>query len=239
MIPVIILCGGFGTRLQSVLPNTPKVLAPINGQPFLSFLLEHLRAQALLDRVILSTGHLSDQIEDFVISQADSYPGLRCIKEPEPLGTAGAVKYVVEKAQLDGPFLIMNGDTWFNAPIRTLATDCLIREPGEWVVALTSMRNADRFGLVEFDASSHHIEAFKEKQQIGETPAWINAGVYLGWSQTFNDYTLPQPCSTEHWLFPALLQDKKLYCRSFSEATFLDIGIPEDYQQAEQLLVTR
>lgn len=238
MIPVIVLCGGLGSRLQSVLPGTPKVLAPIHGKPFLSYLLEQLRQQALLDRVLLSTGHLADQISTYISEQEQYRDKVVCITEPEPMGTAGAVNYVVQKAQLEGPFLVMNGDTWFDAPLRTLASDCLIQEPGSWVVALTSMRHADRFGIVEFDEKTHQITAFKEKQRIEETPAWINAGVYLGWSQTFRDYGLPQPCSMEQWLFPALLQDKKLYYRTFTDATFLDIGVPEDYHLAAKLLST-
>lgn len=236
MIPVIILSGGLGTRLRAVISGLPKVLAPINGKPFLEYVLEHLREQALLDRVLLSTGHLSEHIESYISSKEDYRDKVVCIREPVPMGTAGAVKYVVEQAQLEGPFLVMNGDTWFDAPLRTLATDCLIREPGIWELALTRISDEDRFGRVEFDVATHQILAFKEKQKIGETPEWINAGVYLGWSRTFSDYQLPQPCSMEHWLFPSLLQDKKLYCRQFSEATFLDIGIPGDYQRAIELL---
>lgn len=236
MIPVVILCGGLGTRLRAVVEEKPKVLAPVAGRPFLEYVIGHLRSQGLGGDIWLSTGYLADQVAAFAESLDTPDQRVRCIAESEPLGTGGALRYAAEQAGIEGPFLAMNGDTWFDAPLRTLASDCLVRKPGEWVVALTSMRHADRYGTVSFDEGTRQIRAFNEKHPIGETPEWINAGVYLAWSQNLADAPFHGKFSLETDVFPVLLRGGLLFARPFPRSTFLDIGIPVDYAKAEAIL---
>lgn len=236
MIPVVILCGGFGTRLRSVVEEKPKVLAPVAGRPFLAYVIDLLRTQGLGEEIWLSTGYMADQVAAFAESVDKPGQRVRCIEEAERLGTGGALQFAVPSAGIEGPFLAMNGDTWFDAPLRTLASDCLVRKPGEWVVALTPMRHADRYGTVEYDESTRQIRSFREKHPIGEISEWINAGVYLGWSQNLDGSRFRGKFSLETDVFPAYLNEGLLYARPFPQSTFLDIGIPVDYAKAEAIL---
>lgn len=233
MMQVVILCGGLGTRLRPVVHETPKVLAPVNNRPFLAYLINHLRSQGLGESIWLSAGYLSEQVQVFAESVDTPAQRVRCIAEAEPLGTGGALRFAMNKAQISGPFIAMNGDTWFDAPLRTLAAESMVRAPGEWVVALTPMKHADRYGTVDFDPDSRKILQFHEKRPIGAEPEWINAGAYLAWTDTLNDPSLSEIFSLETSLFPKLHAQGQLFARPFANSRFLDIGIPEDYAKAE------
>jgi D-glycero-alpha-D-manno-heptose 1-phosphate guanylyltransferase len=235
MMPVVILCGGFGTRLRTVVSDTPKVLAPVNGRPFLAYVIDHLRSQGLGESIWLSTGYLADQVAEFAKSVNTPEQRVRCIAETQPLGTGGALRFAAVLAGIEGPFLAMNGDTWFDAPLRTLAVESMVRENGQWVVALTPMQHADRYGTVDFDPATRQVNAFVEKHPIGDDTEWINAGAYLAWTDTLRSPDLPEAFSLEQYLFPQLQQQGKLYARAFPNSRFLDIGIPEDYAKAEDL----
>ncbi len=236
MLPVVILCGGLGTRLRTVISEQPKVLAPVNGKPFLMYVIDHLRSQGLGEDIWLSTGYLADQLRVFAESIDEMGQSVRCIEENEPLGTGGALRFFVKEAKIEGPFLALNGDTWFDAPLRTLAVESMVRNRGEWVVALTNMTHSDRYGTVDFDPQDRKVISFIEKHAIGDLAEWINAGVYLGWSTSFDDLNLPDKCSLETEIFPQLLSRTMLFARTFPGARFLDIGIPEDYAKAEAIL---
>ncbi len=235
MMPVVILCGGFGTRLRTVVSDTPKVLAPVNGRPFLWYVIDHLREQGLGESIWLSTGYLADQVSAFAESIDQPDQRVRCIAEPQPLGTGGALRFAAVHAGIQGPFLAMNGDTWFDASLRTLAVESMVREPGEWVVALTPMKHADRYGTVDFDPATRRVNTFVEKHPIGADSEWINAGAYLAWSDTLSSQEPNKAFSLEQDLFPKLQQQGKLFARTFDNSRFLDIGIPEDYAKAEAL----
>lgn len=236
MLPVVILCGGLGTRLRTVVSEQPKVLAAVNGKPFLAYVIDQLRRQGLGEDIWLSTGYLADQLSVFAESMDQSGQRVRCVEEKEPLGTGGALRFLVKELNIEGPFLALNGDTWFDAPLRTLAVESMVRSRGEWVIALTSMKHSDRYGTVDFDPNTRKVLEFKEKHAIGEEVEWINAGVYLAWSDSLLDLNLPEKCSLETQGFPQLLDRNLLYARPFTGARFLDIGIPEDYAKAEVML---
>jgi len=236
MLPVVILCGGLGTRLRTVVSEQPKVLAPVNGRPFLHYIIDHLRNQGLGEDIWLSTGYMADHLS--VFAESVDLPGqrVRCIEEKEPLGTGGAMRFVVKKIGIQGPFLALNGDTWFDAPLRSLAVEAMVRNQGEWVLALTTMKHSDRYGTVVFDPQDRKVVEFREKHDIGEKVEWINAGVYLAWTNSLMSLDLPERFSLETEGFPQLLSNDQLYARPFTDARFLDIGIPEDYAKAEALL---
>jgi D-glycero-alpha-D-manno-heptose 1-phosphate guanylyltransferase len=236
MLPIVILCGGLGTRLRSVVNDQPKVLAPVKKRPFLMYIIDHLRSQGLGENIWLSTGYLADQLSVFAESVDQPEQRVRCIEEKERLGTGGALRFVVKEAAIEGPFLALNGDTWFDAPLRTLAVESMVRNPGEWVVALTTMKHSDRYGTVVFDPKDRKVLEFTEKHTIGSDAEWINAGVYLAWSSSFVKHDFPDRFSLETEGFPQLMKHDELYARPFPTARFLDIGIPEDYAKAEAIL---
>jgi D-glycero-alpha-D-manno-heptose 1-phosphate guanylyltransferase len=195
-----------------------------------------LRSKGLGEDIWLSTGYLADQLHVFAESIDQPDQRVRCMEEKEPLGTGGALRFLVKEAGIEGPFLALNGDTWFDAPLRTLAVESMVRNPGEWVVALTSMKHSDRYGTVVFDPADRKVTEFKEKHRIGEEPEWINAGVYLAWTNSLMSMNLSDRFSLETEAFPLLLMHNQLFARPFNGAHFLDIGIPEDYAKAEAIL---
>ncbi|HMU72395.1 MAG TPA: sugar phosphate nucleotidyltransferase, partial [Ferruginibacter sp.] len=155
----IILAGGLGTRLRSVVSDLPKCMAPVAGRPFLYFVIEQLKRNGV-DRFIFSLGYKHEAIEAWLQEQ---YPSLHisCVVEDEPLGTGGAIKLACSKASGEH-VLILNGDTFFNIDLDRLSrfhqdnkADCTL--------SLKPMIQFDRYGVVELQAD-HRIIAFKEKQ---------------------------------------------------------------------------
>lgn len=217
---VVILAGGLGTRLRSVVKDVPKPMADIAGTPFLELLLENLRIYGA-EEFILCVSHLRHVIEGYF---GTSYKGIpiRYSIEEEPLGTGGAVKQAFDLYQLDEA-LVINGDTFVQADYAAFWQE----GSGEQLaVLLKAVENADRYGRVEVNAE--RIMSFKEKTLDGK-PGLINAGVYRVTAGLFA--AMPQKFSFEKDLMEP--QVANLRPRMFlAEDYFIDIGIPESYEQA-------
>ncbi len=224
----IILAGGFGTRLQTVVKEVPKPLAPISGKPFLFWLITYLQQQGITN-FIFSLGYLHNLVEDFL---KEEFPNLNydCVIETEPLGTGGAIKFCLNKTN-ETDVIIVNGDTFFNLNIKDFVqfyqnsnSDCCI--------ALTPMQNFDRYGSVTLDNDNNVLE-FNEKKYC-ET-GLINTGVLLLNKNVFLNKTehLPQNFSYEKdFLEPNISQIK--VTGYIAAGYFIDIGIPEDYHKADR-----
>jgi NDP-sugar pyrophosphorylase family protein len=232
MLPVVILCGGLGTRLRPVVEDRPKAMVPVQGMPFLAHLLQYLQEGGVTD-VILSTGHLGEQIEAFV-DRTTWEPTVECIREEEPLGTGGALRYVAEEAELDS-FVAMNGDTLFSGSVRRLVNFHNEQEAAATSVALAQTDQPDRYGRVRFDEETGAITGFDEKQSGIEGTVWINAGVYVLDPTVWKSIEQGEKVSLEREVFPEWVR-KGLYGCRFPDADFLDIGTPEDYRKAEEWL---
>ncbi|MDF9830961.1 nucleotidyltransferase family protein [Parabacteroides sp. PF5-6] len=220
----IILAGGMGTRLQAVVRELPKAMAPVAGRPFLYYLLETLEA-AGFDHVILAVGYRHEVIEEW-LSAFSTRMRISLVVEEEPLGTGGAARLSLCQAEQPDVF-ILNGDTFF--PVDYAAMLVSHREMGaEATLALKEMRSATRYGLVELHNDAH-IARFREKQ-TGES-GLINGGVYLIRREALRHY--PDRFSLEKDYFEAVVGSKKL-AGFLSGRYFLDIGIPEDYEQARK-----
>lgn len=227
-IEAIILAGGFGTRLQSIVKDVPKPMADIRGKPFLEYLLLFL-AKHGFSKVILSVGYKKEVIIDYF---KDSYLGMNIVYVPEdiPLGTGGAIKKALTKSS-DENILILNGDTFFDVNI-ALLYDTHQRNTSNITMALKPMMHFDRYGSVNI--SNGTIVSFEEKGI--KDKGLINAGAYiirqniqqmlakLDTAFSFEKDFLEKHIST---LKPtAYIED----------AYFIDIGIPEDYKKAQQEL---
>jgi D-glycero-alpha-D-manno-heptose 1-phosphate guanylyltransferase len=227
-VPAILLVGGIGTRLQSVLPATPKPLAPVGDAPFLELLIRQLRSQGIR-RLVMCTGHLADQVEsefgnghkwDVVIDYS---------KELQPLGTAGAVRFAERYLTQASDFLVMNGDSFLELDFRKLIR--FHREHGGLVsMAVRRVTDAARYGTVQLGADNR-VVGFREK--IGASvPAIINGGVYVFKRAILED--IPEgPASLEKDVFPQLLE-YGIYALE-QQGMFIDIGTPEDYARARSL----
>lgn len=226
MKEAIILAGGFGTRLKHIVNDVPKPMAPINGEPFLSYLFLRLK-QAGITHVILSTGYLHEKIEDFYGNEFD---GLRLTysRETEPLGTGGAILFGMEKALSDN-VLVLNGDTLFDIDFSVLY-DVHACKQSVLSVALRRVEDVARYGSVRTDADGR-IVAFTEKNELsGE--GMINGGIYLIQKKWFTGLNLPSKFSFEKEVLEAAFQDAEFYGKDF-QSYFIDIGVPEDYARAQ------
>lgn len=223
---IIILAGGLGTRLNQTVPDTPKPMAPVNGKPFLQYLLNHIN-EAGFRRVILSTGYLSEKIESYFNNRYKDLELLYSV-EDEPLGTGGAVQLAF--AQVQTPhFMVMNGDTFFRINLDLLFQKH-IEQLADVTMALRQVEDASRYGSVKFDLNNR-ILRFTEKSEVPE-PGYINGGIYVISSRFFKAQAMPGKFSLERDLFESKLDSGNSFGLIFNDY-FLDIGIPADYHRAQ------
>jgi NDP-sugar pyrophosphorylase family protein len=226
--PAVLLVGGLGTRLRSVLPTTPKPLAPLGKLSFLELLIRQLRSQGV-SRVVLCTGHLADQIEREFGDGRKWNLTIEYSREPQPLGTAGAVKLAGRYLNGSSEFLVMNGDSFLEVDLGQLIQlyrrrHCLV------TMAAVQVSNAGRYGTLQTDSNGRLI-GFLEKTG-SDQPGLINAGVYVFNHEILN--CIPDgPASLEKDVFPHIL-NKGVYVQVQS-GMFIDIGTPEDYVRAQEL----
>lgn len=220
----IILAGGFGTRLKSVLAETPKPMAPIHGKPFLAYLIEYL-AQQGVHEVVLSVHYLREQIQTFF--NAD-YAGvkIRYAIEESPLGTGGAIVHALREMASNEPVFVLNGDTFVKLDYRAMYAQHQAQQ-ADLTMALRSVDDCSRYGKVV--VSEGVINDFREKGEAG--PGRINAGVYLLQPDLFARFNLPTVFSFENEFVQPNLATLKPQAFAANDY-FIDIGIPEDYAKA-------
>jgi NDP-sugar pyrophosphorylase family protein len=233
-LPAIVLCGGLGTRLRGAFPDVPKVLAPVGGVPFLDHLLRLLARHGLRD-IVLAAGVGSEQVRRVAGDGSEWGLSVRTVVEPNPLGTAGAARFALEEAGIDTPFFVVNGDSYFGGDLGHLVARHV--EDGSAVATLGLARVADasRYGTVEFDEESGVVTGFREKDHARSGAAWINAGTYVLSAEALTAVRPGQPGSIERDVFPGLV-GRGLRAVGFPDATFIDIGTPEDHARAESML---
>ena len=222
----VVLVGGVGTRLRPLTSDLPKQMLPIVDRPMIEHVVGHLAAHGV-EEVVLSLGFLPDAF-------LDTYPDGRCAGlplhyavEPEPLDTAGAIRFAVEDAGIDEAFLVLNGDV-----LTDLAVDELIgfhRASGaEATVSLTPVDDPSRYGVVPTDADGR-VTGFVEKPPAGAAPCnWINAGTYVFEPSVIDRIEPGRRVSVEREVFPAMADEGVLYGLR-SEAYWVDTGTPETY----------
>ena len=224
----VVLVGGLGTRLQPVLPTTPKPLARVGNMPFLELLILQLRSQGVR-HIVMCTGHLADQIEqefgdghalDVVIDYS---------KETRPLGTAGAVKFAMRYVEQASDFLVMNGDSFLELDFAKFLAFHRQRA-GLVSIAVRKVSDAARYGTVQV-AEGNRVAGFHEKTG-SQAPGTINGGVYV-FNRSALEYIPEGPSSFEKDVLPRLL-DRGVYALE-QHGIFIDIGTPEDYARAQTL----
>ena len=218
---MLVLAGGFGTRLQSVVADVPKALAPVGQIPFLYLQIEHWIAQGLRSFVFL-LHHQADLIISFLEAEKKGLlkeSEVTWFIEPTPMDTGGAVAYAVKQLNLLGCFLLTNADTWLGAGFEDISRTAA---PS---MAVLSLRDASRFGQVQFN-DQLNVTVFSEKSS-SQGPGWINAGLCHLNTDFFKDWN-GQPFSLERSLFPELASRGALKAVPL-QTDFIDIGIPDDY----------
>lgn len=224
----ILLCGGMGTRLRSVVSDRPKPMADICGKPFLQYLLEMLRDKGITE-VIFALGYMGEMIEEYF--QDGSAFGLKIAYsyEEEPLGTGGAIRNALPNI-LEEEVLVLNADTYFPMDYQGLLRFHQEND-GDFSLATRAVPDISRYGAVRRDAAGR-ILAWNEKLEDGGQPlaGEINGGIYVMKKSLIAEIpegkqSLEQDCVPK-WLS----EGKRIFGLPF-DGYFMDIGIPKDYQQ--------
>jgi D-glycero-alpha-D-manno-heptose 1-phosphate guanylyltransferase len=221
----IILAGGFGTRLRSVLADVPKPMAPIHDKPFLAYLMDYLIEQGVTE-FVLSVHYLREQIESYFQNFYRGVP-VRYAVEEKPLGTGGAIVNSLRQFS-DGslPVFVVNGDTFLKMDYREMFLRHRVSSP-LMSMALRKVSDCSRYGVVVTEGD--FVTAFHE--QGGVHPGLINAGVYLLDPGLFQGFLVGEEFSFERdFLFPNI---SVIGPGAFVvDEYFIDIGVPEDYARA-------
>lgn len=227
----IILAGGLGTRLRSVISELPKCMAPVAGKPFLHYVIDHLQQEGI-QNFIFSIGYKSESIVDYINDQygQSSKLNMQFSIEDEPLGTGGAIKLALNKIS-EKNILICNGDTLFKINIEKLSNFHL-QHNSDCTLSLKPMNNFDRYGVVKLN-DDDSIQSFKEKQFYEN--GFINGGMYDLNADEFMKENLPEKFSFEKDYLEKFVGKKKMYA-AVQDEYFIDIGIPEDYERAQKEL---
>lgn len=229
MKQAVILAGGFGTRLSHVVSDLPKPLAPISGIPFLDFVVKTLKKQGF-DNFVFLTGYKAECIENYFKNLENAV----FVREETALGTGGAILNAFDKLHED--FFVINGDTFFDIDYDLLKN---FGKDKQITLALRYTNDIERYGFVETD-DNFAIKSFTEKGCLPEDriDGYINGGIYyvhksalIPYAKTFKGKFV----SLETEIFPELSAKKELNGLPLG-GCFIDIGIPEDYYRAQDLI---
>lgn len=220
---LLVLAGGFGTRLQSVVSDVPKALAPVDNIPFLAFQIENWIAQGIRSFVFL-LHHQAELVQKYLESERHGLM-LGCefesLVEPTPLGTGGSIANAVRKLRLQGKFLVTNADTWLGSGVAALSS---ANAPAMGVI---EVQNSGRYGSVLFDRNGK-LSHFLEKDPDAKS-GWINAGLCIFSADSFLRFS-EVAFSLESHCFPLWVKEGRLNAVPI-QCSFIDIGVPEDYHR--------
>lgn len=219
----IILAGGLGTRLRSVINDIPKPMAPIHDKPFLEYLLSYLN-HFKIKKVVLSAGYKYQYIFDYF---GDNYKGIRLLYaiEDKPLGTGGGIRNAMDQINNDS-FFLLNGDTYYEVDMVKLL-NLHTEQKADITLSLKPMRNFNRYGTVKVKGTE--VVEFRAKRFTKK--GLINGGVYVVNRSVFLRYSQKERFSFEKEILQVMCNNLN-FQGYISEAHFIDIGIPEDYKKA-------
>ena len=226
---VIILAGGLGTRLRSIVNEVPKCMAPVANKPFIWYLFKYLTKYEV-SKVILSVGYLKECIYQWITEIKNQFPfEIEYAVEEIPLGTGGGIRLALEKVTSNHA-IVLNGDTFFNVNLKELYAKHL-NYNSNITLALKPMENFERYGNVKINETNNQILAFEEKKYC--TKGFINGGVYLIDKRVPLFNNLPQKFSFETEILQPQCKQGNLY-GIVQDGYFIDIGIPDDYIKANK-----
>jgi mannose-1-phosphate guanylyltransferase len=228
-VQAVVLVGGEGTRLRPLTSDVPKPAVTLVDRPFLAYAIEWLAGHGVTE-VVLACGFLPDVLRE-ALADEEERAGVEItyVAEPEPLGTAGAIRFAAEALgeRLEDRFLALNGDV-----LADLDLSALVRAHEERgaraTIGLHPVPDSSAYGLVNRDADGGVLQ-FLEK--TGEAvPGEINAGAYVLERSVLDLVPAGQAVSIEREVFPRLVGDG-LY-GLLLEGYWMDIGTPDRYLQA-------
>ena len=229
----ILLCGGLGTRLRSVVSDRPKPMADIAGKPFLHYLVKML-SESGVKHLIFALGYMGEQIEAYFQSGEEYGLSISYSYEDSPLGTGGAIRNALSKVSGEN-VLVLNADTYFHTDYESLLREQL-KNKAAMTIASRKIEDISRYGAILKDESGR-ILRWNEKMSSDQAEAprlgEINGGIYVMQKSLIEK--IPEgKQSLENDCIPAWLEDG-LYLQAVpSDGYFMDIGIPEDYAQFKE-----
>ncbi len=224
----ILLAGGLGTRLRSVVSDRPKPMALVSGKPFMEYVVHELSRHGITD-IIFAVGYKGSMVEEYFGDgsrfAAPDGTGLtvRYAYEEELLGTAGAIKnagrYVTEER-----FFVLNADTFYQIDYSRLA-DLQKDLNLEMALVLREVPDVSRYGQATLRGGM--LTGFNEKTTAA-VPGTINGGIYL-MDRALLDTIPAGKVSLENEMIPRWLGEKRRLGGIVNDGYFIDIGVPEDY----------
>lgn len=222
----IVLVGGLGTRLRTVVSDVPKPLAPVAGRPFLAWLLDHLTGNGMR-HVVLAAGYLAERVVD-VIGHEWRGMSVDYSIESTPLGTGGAVRQACGMLRGDATH-VLNGDTFLRYDMHGLE-DATSHAGADLGMALACVDDVTRYGAVIREGA--RVGGFREKGKSGH--GYINAGSYYLTPAAIRALPMEPAFSFETRVLAPLTEAGRV-CGFDATSGFIDIGVPEDYQRAQNL----
>ena len=228
----VILSGGLGTRLRTIVADRPKPMAEVQGKPFLEHLIGRLREQGLCE-LVLCVGHMADIVSGYFGDGKRWGVRLQYAVETELRGTAGAV--LNARSLLHGPFLVLNGDSYLDIDLRALVEHHQLQRAEHartlGTIAAVKAEDAAAYGTLEWDAQGR-IKRLGEKASAGA--GWINGGVYVLEAQLLDLIPAGRAVSIERETFPQLLERGYTLHAFPVEGFFADIGTAEGYRRFQR-----
>jgi mannose-1-phosphate guanylyltransferase len=229
LMKAVILVGGAGTRLRPLTNNTVKAMVPVLNKPFIQYVIEHLKKHNI-DTFVLAMGYKPDSIKSYF--DFNSVPDTTMVYsvEPEPLGTAGAVKYAEQYINNNEPFFVLNGDIFTDMNLTDMLTFHRERH-AKATISLTPVDDPTRFGVVEID-THQRAKRFVEKPDPREvTSNLINAGVYILEQDILERIPYGKWSMFERDVFPRLIEDGEPVYGYPAHTYWIDMGTPDKYMQ--------
>ena len=222
MTDIIILAGRLGTRLSSVSGGIPKALLPVGGVVYLDILLKNI-LKFDIDKIYLSL-HNQPRLFMEYLKKRNFKAHIKPIIEPVPMGTGGAINYVIKNSAIAKSFFVINGDSLSNINLNKMKY-AYSKENFKTLIGVSHVNNKKRYGSVNI--KNGLVVSFEEKNRNG--PGWINNGYYLLSQDIFNEVS--GPFSIEKTIFPNLVTNQQLVAFKVINDDFIDMGIPEDYKK--------
>ena len=220
--PILVLAGGFGSRLRSAVPDVPKPLAPVNGKPFLTHLIEGLVSQGAREFILLLhyRAELIKSLITKIVKRNDmSEVKITCIVEDTPLGTGGSILNAIYNLSITDSFIVVNADTWLGDGLQKISLSSAN------TVAAVKVEDCSRYGALILQGTK--IQKFVEKNSCRGN-GLINAGLYHLNPEVFKNFVKNHYISLENDVFPSLVNNGLLFAIEV-KADFIDIGVPQDY----------
>ena len=229
MFDVIILAGGLGTRLRSVVSDVPKCMAPVGGRPFLAWILQWMERFDVA-HIVLSLGYLNNVVTEWIQNEYKGNIPVDWVIEETPLGTGGGIRLAMSKVKSDRA-IILNGDTFFNVDLNAFHSYSIDSEL-PLAVALKPMTDFDRYGSVTL-SDTGRVTSFNEKKHCDK--GLINGGIYCIDLHAGLFDGMACKFSFEKEILEPMSVNGKI-AGFVSDGSFIDIGIPEDYNLAQTFL---